>query len=65
MNYIGLSENCCTLSDVTFPWLCQQIDQLMTHPAPQRSLEIKERLSRQEAENRRAAAELLGMPLPE
>lgn len=65
MNYIGLSENCCTLGDVTFPWLCQQIDQLMTHPAPQRSLEIKERLSRQEAENRRAAAELLGMPLPE
>lgn len=65
MNYIGLSDHCCTLNQVTMPWLCEQIDQLMNHPTPQHSLEIKDHLSRLEAENRRAAAELLGVPLPE
>ena len=64
MKYIGLSQHCCGLEEVSAPWLCRQIDELVKAPDPQQAQAIRQRLVESEAENSRAAAELLGLAQP-
>ena len=64
MSYIGQSDRCTTLEQVSESWLCQQIDQLMEKENPEAADEICQKLADMERENRKAAATLLGIPFP-
>ena len=64
MSYIGQSDRCCTLEQVSENWLCQQIDQLMDKENPEGAEAVCRKLAELEQENRKAAASLLGIPFP-
>ena len=61
MRYIGLADRCVPLAEVTEEWLCRQIDQLMGQPDPDAAQAIRQKLVELEVENRKAAAQLLGL----
>lgn len=64
MKYVGLPQRSCTLEQVDTAWLTQQIDALAEGQSPQQGQEIHDRLVALEAENRKAAAQLLGVETP-
>lgn len=61
MRYIGLADRCQPLSSVTEDWLCRQIDELMQGQDLEAAQAIRDKLVDLEMENRRAAAQLLGL----
>ena len=57
MKYVG-NPSCCDLNEVTGAFLCRQIDRIMRQPEDYQNYVL--RLQALEAENTRAARELLG-----
>ena len=60
MDYVE-NPSCCELGEVTADWLCGEIDRIMADPGAYRSRSA--RLRALEAENTRAAREMLGEAL--
>lgn len=58
MKYIGV-PNVCTLDEVSFPWLCAQIDDFAANRNEDKLSEIAQQLLEKELVNGNAAAELL------